>query len=471
MQFLAEFRFFSLDAVCFATKCRRRAGLSLLVLLALPGMVLIPASARLALAQTPGQATPGQAADGSAAPAPGPAPAATPAADEVGIANLGGSEVTEEQLRKELVGKPLFLRGAYLGDSLSFTEHGDPTGHPLKGSFTLSGVEIDKVKLTKRKVELEGARYGMHYVAGLPDADPTKDIDWIKITPKKKVLKISIDREQVVKQKPVKEKSAKGRKGAAQGKGTSAKLQGTAEAAATPAGAEPGATTVAPGGSASSAATQGTEKAPDSPAEPAAEQAVETESEQAADPKSVTTTSSPTHATAMLRAAIDRVLAPRIDARLERQMPEFWKLYFQAKEAGVEYRPRDPKVLRSSAVDQQAKVVSPIAPDSNEFAQSKGISGRALYRTVIGADGMPAEIAVVRPIGFGLDEKAVEAIQKAKFQPAMKAGQPVAETLDLAVVFRIYSKRTGVISGEAKSAEAAPVKPGPYSVKPPPQEP
>jgi TonB family protein len=152
------------------------------------------------------------------------------------------------------------------------------------------------------------------------------------------------------------------------------------------------------------------------------------------------------------------------------QMPEFWRLYFQAKAAGVEYRPHDANVLRSNAVDQQAKVISPIAPGSNEFAQANGISGRALYRAVIGADGAPAEIAVVRPIGFGLDEKAVEAIQKAKFQPAAKGGQPVAETLDLAVVFRIYSKQTGARTSESQAAEpAAPIKPGPYSAEKPPQ--
>ena len=326
------------------------------------------------------------------------------------------------------MGKPLFLRGAYLGDSLSFTEHGDPTGHPTKGSFTLSGVAIEKVRLTKRKVELEGARYGLHYVDGLSEADASKDVDRIKITPKKKVLRITIDREQVAKAKPVKERKSK-EKDTKSKKG--AKAAGKSGPAAQAEAGEP----------------------------------AEKESEQAADPQSVTTTTKPGHAAAMLRAAINKVFAQGIDAKLQEQMPEFWRLYFQAKASGVEYRPKDAKVLRSNAVDQQAKVVSSIAPDSNEYAQANGISGRALYRAVIGADGLPAEIAVVRPIGFGLDEKAVEAIQKAKFEPAMKAGQPVAETLDLAVMFRIYSKRTGVTSTEAKTEEKAPVKPGPYTVK------
>jgi len=147
-------------------------------------------------------------------------------------------------------------------------------------------------------------------------------------------------------------------------------------------------------------------------------------------------------------------------------MPEFWQLYYQAKDAAVDYRPRDPAVLRSSAVDQQARVLSSIAPDSNEYAQLSGIAGRALYRAVIGPDGKAGEVAVVRPIGFGLDENAVTAIRKAKFQPAVKNGQPVSETLDLAVLFRIYSKRTSVAASEIQAAQASrPIKPGPYSVK------
>jgi TonB family protein len=91
----------------------------------------------------------------------------------------------------------------------------------------------------------------------------------------------------------------------------------------------------------------------------------------------------------------------------------------------------------------------------------------ALYHTVIGADGKPGEIAVARPIGFGLDENAVAAIRKAKFSPAMKDGKPVPIMLDLVVQFRIFSNRTAV-KGNPETAEkdkpAEPVLPGPYSV-------
>jgi TonB family protein len=382
---------------------------------------------------------------------PAPTPAVTPAGVQAKQEQAG--EITEDQLKQLLVGKPLFLRGSYLGDSLSFTEHGDPTGHPAIGSFTLSAIEIDKVRLTKHRVELEGSRYALHFLGALPYEDSSKAVDRIKITPKKKVLKISIDREQVVKPK----KSAVKDKGKKSASGTTATDQAKSEAAAS------SETDAAP-----RTATNGPETSSAKVETPAAEPAPDQQTDQPADQASVTVTVSPAHAAKILSDALDRVFAPELDDKLRAQMPEFWQLYYQAQAAGVDYRPRDAKVLRSTMVDQQAKLTSVIAPGSNEYAQANGIVGRALYRAVIGADGKPGEIAVVRPIGFGLDENAVAAIRQASFQPAVKDGQPVAETLDLAVLFRIYSKRTSEAATETQPAEPAKtLKPGPYSVNPP----
>src|SRR5208282_23358 len=75
--------------------------------------------------------------------------------------------VTEEELRHALVGKSLYLRGGYLDNSLSFDENGRLAGHSPQGSYTLSGIEIDRVHLTKHKIELEGARFGLHFLGAL----------------------------------------------------------------------------------------------------------------------------------------------------------------------------------------------------------------------------------------------------------------------------------------------------------------
>jgi TonB family protein len=145
-------------------------------------------------------------------------------------------------------------------------------------------------------------------------------------------------------------------------------------------------------------------------------------------------------------------------------MPDFWKLYYQAAAAKTDYRPADPAVMRQNQVDQKAKLLSKFEPASNEFAQTYGVAGMSLYHVVIAADGKPGEIAVARPIGFGLDENAVAAIRSAQFEPATKDGKPVPVMLDLVVQFRIYSKRTAVTrTTPASDKPEAPILPGPYS--------
>jgi TonB family protein len=363
--------------------------------------------------------------------------------------------MNEEELKRLLVGKPLYLRGGYLDNSLSFNEHGALIGHSPQGSYTLNGVQIERVRLTKHKVELDGKRYGLHFLGALPYEDPTKAVDRVNITPKKKQLHISIDRELVATPKKKHEKEngkGKGKRAAA-----AAASRPVVAAAPPPQPLSPALTSSSPEAEEPSAAEQA--KAEIAAAPPA---------ERPADPGSITTTNSPAHAAKVLKDALDKIFASGFDGRMMAAMPAFWKLYYEAAAAKRDYRPSDPAVLHQSMVDKKARLVTTFEPESNEYAQSNGVAGMALYHAVIGADGKPGEIAVGRPIGFGLDENAVEAIRKAAFEPAVKDGHPVPVVLDLVVEFRIYSKRTAAQSQPQPAGNpAAPVLPGPYSVQHP----
>jgi TonB family protein len=189
------------------------------------------------------------------------------------------------------------------------------------------------------------------------------------------------------------------------------------------------------------------------------------EAERPADAKSVTTTTSPEHAMRVLRNALEQIFAQGLDAQMMASLPDFWKLYYQAVAAKTDYRPKDPAVLHQNMVDQKARLLTQFEPDSNEFAQAAGVAGMAQYHVVIEPDGKVGEVAISRPIGFGLDENAVAAIKAAKFAPAIKDGKPVAVMLDLNVPFRIFSKLTNVQAPpEPADKPAEPVLPGPYSV-------
>ena len=192
------------------------------------------------------------------------------------------------------------------------------------------------------------------------------------------------------------------------------------------------------------------------------------EVERPADGASVTTTTSPAHAKQVLQSALDVIFAPSLDERMIATLPDFWKLYYKAAAAHADYAPADPAVLRQSQVDQKARLLAPVEPPSNEFAQAGGVAGMALYHAIIGPDGKPQEVVVGRPIGFGLDENAADSIRKASFQPAIKDGKPVAVLLDIVVQFRIYSNRTSQPARvETGQAGAAPILPGPYSINHP----
>lgn len=425
-------------------------------------------------------------AGSTAIPAPA-APVATPQATSAGpqtppdteqaktpdASQAGG--ISEEELRQLLVGKALYLRGGYLDNTLRFDEYGRLVGHSPQGSYTLSAIEINKVHLTKHKLELEGIRYGLHFVGQLAYEDPSTAFDRVRITPKKKAVIITVDREIVVKPKKKKEPRTdkeKGRKAKEENK--TAKTAAPAASANTPAQGS-----ATPPGNSPLSAPAATPAAP--PAQPAAEPAelseadqlkasiaAAPEAERPADAKSVTTTTSPAHATKLLKEALDKIFAQGLDDQMIAAMPEFWRLYYEAAAAKSDYRPKDPAILRQNTVDQKARLLTRFEPDSNELAQANGVAGMALYHTVVGPDGKAQEIAVGRPIGFGLDENAVEAIRKASFQPAVKDGKPVAVLLDLVVQFRIFSKRTDV-HGEPEPADkpAEPTLPGPYSVQHP----
>jgi TonB family protein len=76
-------------------------------------------------------------------------------------------------------------------------------------------------------------------------------------------------------------------------------------------------------------------------------------------------------------------------------------------------------------------------PEYTQEARLLKYSGTVVMSVIIDASGHPRSISVAKGLGFGLDEKAVEAVQKWVFQPAMKAGSPVNVRANIEVNFRL----------------------------------
>lgn len=76
-------------------------------------------------------------------------------------------------------------------------------------------------------------------------------------------------------------------------------------------------------------------------------------------------------------------------------------------------------------------------PEYSEEARKAKFQGAVLLAIVIQADGTTTGIRVIRPLGLGLDEKAIEAVTKWRFRPSMKDGKPVAVKANVEVNFRL----------------------------------
>ena len=65
-------------------------------------------------------------------------------------------------------------------------------------------------------------------------------------------------------------------------------------------------------------------------------------------------------------------------------------------------------------------------PEFSEQARKAHYGGTVWLSIVIDTDGRARDIKVVRSLGMGLDEKAIEAVTRWKFKPAFKNGHPIA---------------------------------------------
>ena len=78
-----------------------------------------------------------------------------------------------------------------------------------------------------------------------------------------------------------------------------------------------------------------------------------------------------------------------------------------------------------------------IDPGYSRMAQRLRAQGAVGFSIVVGQDGVAQDIRVIKPLGYGLDEKATEAVQKWRFTPGTNKGQPVRVRAQIQVNFRL----------------------------------
>jgi TonB family protein len=80
-------------------------------------------------------------------------------------------------------------------------------------------------------------------------------------------------------------------------------------------------------------------------------------------------------------------------------------------------------------------------PEFSDQARKAGVEGTITLKVAVDANGDVAEVKVVKGLGSGLDEKAIEAVRTWKFKPGTEDGTPVRSEIDVEVSFHLFNQR------------------------------
>jgi protein TonB len=82
--------------------------------------------------------------------------------------------------------------------------------------------------------------------------------------------------------------------------------------------------------------------------------------------------------------------------------------------------------------------ISSVEPDLTEAARQAKVNINVLVKMVVDATGKPTDLHVDKPVGCGLEQKAIEAAAQYKFKPATEDGVAVPASVNVEVNFQSY---------------------------------
>ena len=127
----------------------------------------------------------------------------------------------------------------------------------------------------------------------------------------------------------------------------------------------------------------------------------------------------------------------------------FWGLWLAA---GCLLAYQSEPVYRAGHGVQAARPVHRVEPRYTPQARREMIQGIAVLEVVVDERGHPLRCSVVSPLGFGLDERAIQAVSRWRFEPGTRDGQPVATVATVEVNFRLFHHRFDPSNEERRTA-------------------
>ena len=85
--------------------------------------------------------------------------------------------------------------------------------------------------------------------------------------------------------------------------------------------------------------------------------------------------------------------------------------------------------------DMLPRVIKRVEPEYPVAARKARIAGIVVIETIVDRKGRVVAERILKPLPFGLDQKALEAVRKWRFAPAKYRGKPVASFFEVTVAF------------------------------------
>jgi protein TonB len=98
-------------------------------------------------------------------------------------------------------------------------------------------------------------------------------------------------------------------------------------------------------------------------------------------------------------------------------------------------------LLAADLLTQPPALSHKIAPTYTPQAIQAGIEGAVLVYAEIGVDGRAHRLRVIKGLGYGLDQQAIEAVRRWEFYPGTKNGVPATVPATLQVEFHLPQTR------------------------------
>jgi len=147
-----------------------------------------------------------------------------------------------------------------------------------------------------------------------------------------------------------------------------------------------------------------------------------------------------------LFATLDKIFATGLQDGLADVAPDYWQPWLRHWQ-----HPDDPAYRLRSVIEADGgescrgdgftppRLLDSMPPEFSTEARMARYEGVVVVHMTVADSGRPERIFIVRPLGMGLDDNAVNAVRQYQFMPGMKEGQPVACETNVEVSFRLGS--------------------------------